>query len=106
MAELEERHDVDLGVNYRYEKAAAEFISYIAKTYCKEFERAMASVNFSVSRLMEAQTMQMLKMKCFWHFTLIIARAMEGFVFETNCWQFSSQSQLPERAFISVANKA
>ena len=45
MAELEERHDADLGVSFRNEKAAAEFISYIAKTYCKEFERAMATVN-------------------------------------------------------------
>ena len=46
MAELEERHDVDLSVSYRNEKDAAEFISYIPKTYCKELERAMASVNF------------------------------------------------------------
>ena len=35
MAQLEERHGVDLGVSYRNEKAAAEFISYIAKTYSR-----------------------------------------------------------------------
>ena len=46
ITELEERHDVDIGVSYRNDKATAEFVSYIAKTYCKDLESVLSSIHF------------------------------------------------------------
>ena len=84
MCLLEERHGVELGTDYRNEKAAATFVAYIAQLYQEDLASTLGKRNFLAFKLMGALILEISKRMLSWHFILTVTQQIIRCIFGTN----------------------
>ena len=64
LCQLKERHGINLGTGYKNNQACTQFVEFIAKVEQQNLVEVLSKAHYSASKLMVAQTVPQLKMRC------------------------------------------